>query len=178
MVGVTPGPDFGPQGSGGQRDGDRGDGVQDIMVRVSGAREGGPPIPAARNGNWAAASRVPALFRRIAGGASWAAAGIALSGVPAFAQGLGELGQNVTGNISGVAKAILVGGFALGLYLVITGLVEFYNANRKPNCTFGGGAVKCVVGACLLAVQAIIASFSTTLFGGNQSEKGLGTLGF
>ncbi|MDR1080971.1 MAG: hypothetical protein LBQ79_08415 [Deltaproteobacteria bacterium] len=110
--------------------------------------------------------------------AAWAAAGMAVGCGTASAQGLGELGQNVTGNISGVAKAILVGGFALGLYLVISGLMEFYNANRKPNNTFGGGAVKCVVGASLLAVQAIIASFSTTLFGGNQSDKGLGTLGF
>jgi hypothetical protein len=103
---------------------------------------------------------------------------VSLKGGAAFAQGLGELGQNVTGNISGVAKAIMVGGFALGLYLVISGLMEFYNANRKPNCTFGGGAVKCVVGACLLAVQAIIASFSSTLFGGNESDSGLGALGF
>jgi hypothetical protein len=110
--------------------------------------------------------------------ASGAAAALILGGAPAFAQGLGELGQNVTGNISGVAKAILVGGFALGLYLVISGLMEFYNANRKPNCTFGGGAVKCVIGACLLAVQAIIASFSSTIFGGNKSDAGLGALGF
>ncbi|MDR1041840.1 MAG: hypothetical protein LBR80_17090 [Deltaproteobacteria bacterium] len=107
-----------------------------------------------------------------------AAASTALRGSAALAQGLGELGQNVTGNISGVAKAILVGGFALGLYLVITGLVEFYNANRKPNCSFGGGALKCVIGASLLAVQAVIASFSSTLFGGNESGSGLGTLGF
>jgi hypothetical protein len=95
-----------------------------------------------------------------------------------LAQGLGDLGANVTKNISGVAKAILVGGFALGLYLVISGLVEFYNANRKPNCTFAGGAVKCAIGACLLAVQALIASFSTTIFGGDQSSSGLGVLGF
>jgi hypothetical protein len=96
----------------------------------------------------------------------------------ASAQGLGDIGANVTGNIGGVAKAILVGGFALGLYLVISGLMEFYNANRKPNCSFGGGAIKCVIGACLLAVEAIIASFSTTIFGGNESGTGLGALGF
>ncbi|MDR2198114.1 MAG: hypothetical protein LBR53_01420 [Deltaproteobacteria bacterium] len=94
------------------------------------------------------------------------------------AQGLGDLGANVTGNIMGVAKAILVGGFALGLYLVISGLVEFYNANRKPNCSFGGAAVKCCVGACLLAVEALIASFSTTIFGGDESSSSLGILGF
>ncbi|MDR2611361.1 MAG: hypothetical protein LBG06_00440 [Deltaproteobacteria bacterium] len=104
--------------------------------------------------------------------------GLALRASPALAQGLGEIGENVTSNISGLAKAILVGGFALGLYLVISGLFEFYNANRKPNCSFGGGAVKCVVGACLLAIQAIIASFSATLFGGDESGSGLGTLGF
>jgi hypothetical protein len=96
----------------------------------------------------------------------------------ALAQGLGDLGANVTSNIGGVAKAILVGGFALGLYLVITGLMEFYNANRKPNCSFGGGAIRCVIGACLLAVEAIIASFSSTIFGGNESDSGLGALGF
>jgi hypothetical protein len=95
-----------------------------------------------------------------------------------MAQGLGELGANVTSNINGVAKAILVGGFALGLYLVISGLMEFYNANRKPNCSFGGGATRCVIGACLLAVEALIASFSTTIFGGNESGTGLGALGF
>jgi hypothetical protein len=94
------------------------------------------------------------------------------------AQGLGDLGANVESNISGVAKAILVGGFALGLYLVIAGLVEFYNSNRKPNCSFSGGAIKCVIGACLLAVEALIASFSTTIFGGDESSSGLGVLGF
>ena len=94
------------------------------------------------------------------------------------AQGLGDLGSNVTSNIGGVAKAILVGGFALGLYLVISGLAEFYNSNRKPNCSFAGGAIKCVIGACLLAVEALIASFSTTIFGGDESSSGLGRLGF
>jgi hypothetical protein len=94
------------------------------------------------------------------------------------AQGLGDLGANVESNISGVAKAILVGGFALGVYLVISGLVEFYNSNRKPNCSFSGGAIKCVIGACLLAVEALIASFSTTIFGGDESSSGLGVLGF
>jgi hypothetical protein len=96
----------------------------------------------------------------------------------AEAQGLGDLGRNVTDNISGVAKAILVGGFALGLYLVIAGLMEFYNSSRKPNCSFAGGAIKCVIGACLLAVEAMIASFSTTIFGGDESSSGLGVLGF
>jgi hypothetical protein len=105
----------------------------------------------------------------------------ALAGLPPQslrAQGLGDLGANVTGNISGVAKAILVGGFCLGLFLVISGLMEFYNASRKPGCTFAGGAVKCVIGACLLAVQALIAAFSTTIFGGDKSTSGLGVLGF
>jgi hypothetical protein len=108
------------------------------------------------------------------------ALGLALGAFPKGlgAQGLGDLGSNVTKNISGVAKAILVGGFALGLYLVIAGLVEFYNSNRKPNCTFAGGALKCVVGACLLGVEALIASFSTTIFGGDESSPGLGLLGF
>jgi acetylornithine/succinyldiaminopimelate/putrescine aminotransferase len=91
---------------------------------------------------------------------------------------LGELGQNVSGNISGIAKAILVGGFCFGVYLVISGLVEFYNSNKKPNCTFGGAAIKCSVGVCLLAAQAIASSFSTTLFGGDKSATGWGTLGF
>jgi hypothetical protein len=95
-----------------------------------------------------------------------------------LAQGLGEIGGNITSNIGGVAKAIIVGGFALGLFLVISGLVEFYNANRKPNSSFGGGAIKCAVGACLLAIEAIIASFSSTIFGGNESGTGLGALGF
>jgi hypothetical protein len=96
----------------------------------------------------------------------------------ALAQSLGDIGVNVTSNIGGVAKAILVGGFALGLYLVISGLMEFYNANRKPNCSFGGAAIKCVIGACLLGTEALIASFSTTIFGGNESGTGLGALGF
>jgi hypothetical protein len=109
---------------------------------------------------------------------AWAAAGLALRCGTASAQGLGELGQNVSGNVSGIAKAILVGGFCFGLYLVISGLVEFYHSGKKPNCTFGGAATKCAVGACLLAAQAIITSFSTTLFGGDKSATGWGTLGF
>ncbi|MDR2350872.1 MAG: hypothetical protein LBF41_09680 [Deltaproteobacteria bacterium] len=96
----------------------------------------------------------------------------------ALAQGLGEIGTNISGNISGLAKAMLVGGFALGLYLVISGLMEFYNANKKPGASFGGGAIKCGIGACLLATEAIIASFSATIFGGNESGTGLGALGF
>jgi hypothetical protein len=95
----------------------------------------------------------------------------------ALAIGLGGLGQNVASNLSGVAKAVQMFGFAAGLTLVVMGLLELYNTGRQHDASLRGGVTKCVVGAALLAVDAIISTFSTTIFGGNESGVGLGGLG-
>jgi hypothetical protein len=100
-----------------------------------------------------------------------------LKGTGAWAVGLGGLGQNVASNLSGVAKAVQMFGFAAGLTLVVMGLLELYNTGRNHDATLKGGITKCVVGAGLLAVDAIISTFSTTIFGGNESGAGLGGLG-
>jgi hypothetical protein len=102
---------------------------------------------------------------------SWLAGGVAK------ALGLGGLGQNVASNLSGIAKAVQMFGFAAGLTLVVMGLLELYNTGRSHDATLKGGVTKCVVGAALLAVDAIISTFSTTIFGGNESGAGLGGLG-
>ncbi|MDR2368432.1 MAG: hypothetical protein LBF58_10075 [Deltaproteobacteria bacterium] len=103
--------------------------------------------------------------------------GLALKGAEAWAVGLGGLGQNVASNLSGVAKAVQMFGFAAGLTLVVMGLLELYNTGRSHDASLKGGVTKCVVGAALLAVDAIISTFSTTIFGGNESGVGLGGLG-
>jgi hypothetical protein len=95
----------------------------------------------------------------------------------ALAQGLGSLGQNVAQNLTGVAKAIQMFGFLAGLTLVVMGLMELYHLNRRPDATFPGAMTKCAIGAALLAVDALISSFSTTIFGGDKSGGNLGTLG-
>jgi hypothetical protein len=95
----------------------------------------------------------------------------------ALAAGLGDLGQNVASNLSGVAKAVQMFGFAAGLTLVVMGLMELYNTGRQHDASLKGGITKCAVGAALLAVDAIISTFSTTIFGGNESGAGLGGLG-
>jgi hypothetical protein len=95
----------------------------------------------------------------------------------ALAQGLGNLGQNVAQNFTGVAKAIQMFGFLAGLTLVVMGLMELYNMNKRPDATLPGAMTKCAIGAALLAVDALISSFSTTIFGGDKSGSNLGTLG-
>ncbi|MDR1577812.1 MAG: hypothetical protein LBT86_06270 [Deltaproteobacteria bacterium] len=95
----------------------------------------------------------------------------------ALAQGLGSLGQNVAQNLTGVAKAIQMFGFIAGLALVVMGLMELYNMNKRPDATFSGAMTKCAIGAALLAVDALISSFSSTIFGGDKSGGNLGTLG-
>ncbi|MDR0622662.1 MAG: hypothetical protein LBJ61_12440 [Deltaproteobacteria bacterium] len=95
----------------------------------------------------------------------------------AWAVGLGGLGQNVASNLSGIAKAVQMFGFAAGLTLVVMGLLELYNTGRSHDASLKSGVTKCVVGAALLAVDAIISTFSTTIFGGNESGVGLGGLG-
>jgi hypothetical protein len=96
---------------------------------------------------------------------------------PASAQGLGSLGQNVAQNLTGVAKAIQMFGFLAGLTLVVMGLMELYHLNRRPDATLPGALTKCAIGAALLAVDALISSFSTTIFGGDKSGGNLGVLG-
>jgi hypothetical protein len=91
--------------------------------------------------------------------------------------GLGGLGQNVASNLTGVAKAIQMFGFVAGLTLVVMGLMELYNTGRSHDASLKGGITKCVVGASLLAIDALISTFSTTIFGGNESSTGLGGLG-
>ena len=100
-----------------------------------------------------------------------------LKSVGAWAVGLGGLGQNVASNLSGIAKAVQMFGFAAGLTLVVMGLLELYNTGRSHDASLKGGVTKCVVGAALLAVDAIISTFSTTILGGNESGVGLGGLG-
>jgi hypothetical protein len=100
-----------------------------------------------------------------------------LKSTQAWALGLGGLGQNVASNLTGIAKAVQMFGFAAGLTLVVMGLLELYNTGRSHDATLKGGITKCVVGAALLAVDAIISTFSTTIFGGNQSSQGIGGLG-
>jgi hypothetical protein len=95
----------------------------------------------------------------------------------ALAQSLGSLGQNVAQNLTGVAKAIQMFGFLAGLTLVVMGLMEFYHLHKRPDATLPGALTKCAIGAALLAVDALISSFSTTIFGGDKSGGGLGTLG-
>jgi hypothetical protein len=90
---------------------------------------------------------------------------------------LGNLGQNVAQNLTGVAKAIQMFGFLAGLTLVVMGLMEFYHMNRRPDATLPGALTKCAIGAALLAVDALISSFSTTIFGGDKSGGHLSTLG-
>ena len=100
-----------------------------------------------------------------------------LSAGSAKAAGLGGLGVNVATNLIGVAKAVQMFGFVAGLTLVVMGLIELYNSGRSHDSTLRGGVTKCAVGAALLAIDALISTFSTTLFGGNLSSTGLGGLG-
>jgi hypothetical protein len=95
----------------------------------------------------------------------------------AQAVGLGGMGVNVAANLIGVAKAVQVFGFVAGLTLVVMGLMELYNSGRSHDSSLRGGVTKCAVGAALLAIDAIITTFSTTLFGSATSPKGLGGLG-
>jgi hypothetical protein len=83
----------------------------------------------------------------------------------------------VAQNLSGIAKAIQMFGFLAGLSLVVMGLMELYNLNRRPDATLPGAITKCAIGAALLAVDALISSFSTTIFGGDKSGGSLGVLG-
>jgi hypothetical protein len=95
----------------------------------------------------------------------------------ALAQGLGSLATNVAQNLAGVAKAIQVFAFLGGLTLVVMGLMELYNMNRRPDATLNGAITKLVIGAALLALDSVISSFSTTIFGGDNSKGNLNTLG-
>ncbi|MDR1546040.1 MAG: hypothetical protein LBU12_04885 [Deltaproteobacteria bacterium] len=117
------------------------------------------------------------LFRPRLGVALWLLAFAAFPPARAQAVGLGGLGENVASNLSGVAKAVQTIGFVAGLTLVVMGLLELYNTGRNHDATFRGGVTKCVIGAALLAIDALISSFSTTIFGGNESGVGLGGLG-
>ncbi|MDR1870718.1 MAG: hypothetical protein LBS60_02120 [Deltaproteobacteria bacterium] len=101
----------------------------------------------------------------------------ALSPRDALAQGLGNIGQNVASNFTGVAKAIQMFGFLAGLSLVVMGLMELYHMNKRADATLPSAMTKCAIGAALLAVDALISSFSTTIFGGDKSGGNLGTLG-
>jgi hypothetical protein len=100
-----------------------------------------------------------------------------LSASKGWAAGLGSLGLNVASNFTGIAKAIQMFGFVAGLTLVVMGLMELYHTGRQHDASLKGGITKCAVGAALLAVDALISSFSTTIFGGNESGTGLGGLG-
>jgi hypothetical protein len=107
---------------------------------------------------------------------------VALISIPlgagrALALSLGGIGQNVATNLTGIAKAVQMFGFVAGLTLVVMGLMELYNSGRQHDASLKGGITKCAVGAALLAVDALISSFSTTIFGGNESGVGLGGLG-
>ncbi|MDR1296702.1 MAG: hypothetical protein LBO05_04865 [Deltaproteobacteria bacterium] len=133
---------------------------------------GTPPkeisLPAAGGGRGGTAFRArPAL---------WVSAALMTPG-RAMAVGLGGLGQNVANNLSGLAKAVQMFGFVAGFTLVVMGLLELYNSGKSHDATLKGGITKCVVGASLLAIDAIISSFSTTIFGGDESGTGLGGLG-
>jgi hypothetical protein len=83
----------------------------------------------------------------------------------------------VAGNLAGIAKAVRMFGYVAGFTLVVLGLMELYNTGRQHDASLKGGVTKCVVGAALLAIDAIISSFSTTIFGGDLTGLGLGGLG-
>jgi hypothetical protein len=104
-------------------------------------------------------------------------ASTALAASGAKAAGLGGLGVNVASNLVGIAKAVQMFGFVAGLTLVVMGLMELYNSGRSHDSSLKGGVTKCAVGAALLAIDALISTFSTTMFGGNVSSSGLGGLG-
>ena len=106
-----------------------------------------------------------------------AAAYLAIPANAARAAGLGGLGINVANNLAGIAKAVQMVGYVAGFTLVVMGLLELYNTGRSHDSTLKGGMTKCCVGAALLAIDALISTFSTTLFGGNESGAGLGGLG-
>jgi hypothetical protein len=86
------------------------------------------------------------------------------------------LGENAATQVSGIAKVVQYGAFLGGLVLVVMGLFDFYKAGSSPQHTVGSGAKKCVVGAVLLGLGAIITAFSASIFGSDQSS-GMGEIG-
>lgn len=95
----------------------------------------------------------------------------------ALAQGgLGDLGENVASNMSGLAKGAQYGAFFIGLVSFIAGIFEFKGVGHKQGCTVGGGVLKCGVGVCLLGLGAFLTASSTTIFGTDESS-GMGELG-
>lgn len=98
---------------------------------------------------------------------------------PAHAQGgIGQIGDNIAGNMPGIARAVQMGGFAGGLTFVVAGIKEFHDAQKKTgNATYGGGAMKCAAGALMLGVGGWVTSASETIFGTDESSSGMDGLG-
>lgn len=90
--------------------------------------------------------------------------------------GLGDIGENVASNMSGLARGVQYGAFFLGLVSFVAGIMEFRGINGKPGCTVSGGVIKCAVGAALLGLGAFLSASSTTIFGTDESD-GLNVLG-
>lgn len=92
------------------------------------------------------------------------------------AESLGKIGENVAGNMPGLAKMVLYGSFLVGLIFGVTGLIKFKGYQRSQEGL--GPAIVCVViGAVLLSIGTFLASGSMTIFGADETSKAASALG-
>ncbi|MGL4208169.1 MAG: hypothetical protein ACRCTY_02150 [Candidatus Adiutrix sp.] len=89
--------------------------------------------------------------------------------------GLGDIGENIAGNMSGVAKGIQYAAFAGGVMSTVMGINDFRNVSSQK-ATVGQAVTKIAVGTAFLGLGAFISMSSSTIFGGDESS-GMGELG-
>lgn len=102
--------------------------------------------------------------------------GLCLGADPAFAEDLGQVGRRIAGVSQGVATGALALFFLVGLIMTGAGLMAFIAA-QKQNGPKGTAITMLCIGVLLMSLTAVIAVFSSSAFGTDQSSNAMRQLG-
>lgn len=98
-----------------------------------------------------------------------------LSVSPVQAEKLGDIGENIAGELGGLAKMFELGGYFVGVVFIVLSLITFANA-RQEGTGLGVPLMFFVAGVLLLSMGAWISTGSETVFGTNEASKALDAL--
>lgn len=97
-----------------------------------------------------------------------ATAGLAASSGMADAQSVGEIANQMRGQVTNVSLLLTVIAFVVGVGLAVAGLIKFRQHTKNPNdpsASMGNAFILIFVGAALVAVPAVLGSGIQTVFG-------------
>lgn len=97
-----------------------------------------------------------------------ASAALAVASGPAIAQNVGEIANDLRGQVTNLTALVTVVAFIVGVGLAIMGLIKFRAHTQNPNdpsASMSSAFILIFVGAAMVAIPAVLGSGIQTVFG-------------